>query len=196
GGPSVSSRLKPSPSRSKFITAEETELPRSRSTAIQSERIRTRRSPRASTSPASWIAPPNSSSFPISVVLPASGCEMIAKVRRRRISPVRIGSGRCSNSTVLRGLARSRAALSDKIVDHFDLDLLDLQQMLPLMMDQLIELLADRAHFELGLEVDLVIVLGPQAVARLLAGLAHRHDWRPDRRQPRPSRIQGKVTVR
>src|ERR1700733_14551712 len=29
------------------------------------------------------MAPPNSSSFSVSVVLPASGCEMIAKVRRR-----------------------------------------------------------------------------------------------------------------
>ena len=33
-----------------------------------------------------WIAPENSSSFSVSVVLPASGCEMIAKVRRRRTS--------------------------------------------------------------------------------------------------------------
>jgi hypothetical protein len=52
--------------------------PRSRSTAIQSERTR-RRSPRAFTSPASWIAPPNSSNFSVKVVLPASGCEMIAR---------------------------------------------------------------------------------------------------------------------
>jgi hypothetical protein len=37
----------------------------------------------ARTWPASWIAPPNSSSFSVSVVLPASGCEMMAKVRRR-----------------------------------------------------------------------------------------------------------------
>ena len=64
-------------------------MPRSRSTAIQSERTR-RRSPRALTSPASWIAPPNSSNFSVSVVLPASGCEMIAKVRRRKISSVRV----------------------------------------------------------------------------------------------------------
>jgi len=47
--PRVSSRLKASPSCSKLITAEETEMPRSR--------------PRASTSPASWIALPNSSNF-------------------------------------------------------------------------------------------------------------------------------------
>jgi hypothetical protein len=49
----VSNKLKASPSCSKLITAEETEMPRSRSTAIQSERTR-RRSPRALTSPASW----------------------------------------------------------------------------------------------------------------------------------------------
>jgi len=58
------------PSCSKLITAEETEMPRSRSTAIQSERTR-RRAPRAFTSPASWIAPPNSSNFSVSVVLRA-----------------------------------------------------------------------------------------------------------------------------
>ena len=62
-------------------------MPRSRSTAIQSERTR-RRSPRAFPSPANWIPPPKSSNFSVSVVLPASGCEMIAKVRRREISSV------------------------------------------------------------------------------------------------------------
>src|ERR1700734_729009 len=62
------------------MTAELTEMPRSRSTAIQSERTR-RRSPRALTSPAIWMAPPNSNSFSVSVVLPASGWEMMAKVR-------------------------------------------------------------------------------------------------------------------
>src|SRR5437660_12647830 len=70
------------------MTAELTEMPRSRSIVIQSDRAR-RRSPRALTSPAIWIAPPNSSSFSVRVVLPASGCEMIAKVRRRPISAAR-----------------------------------------------------------------------------------------------------------
>ena len=56
-------------------------MPRSRSISIQSERVR-RRSPRARTAPAMRIAPPFSSSFSVSVVLPASGCEMMAKVRR------------------------------------------------------------------------------------------------------------------
>src|SRR5258707_15889233 len=60
-------------------------MPRSRSIFIQSERV-LRRSPLALTWPARLIAPPNSKSFSVSVVLPASGWEMIAKVRRRATS--------------------------------------------------------------------------------------------------------------
>src|SRR3974390_2662374 len=63
-------------------------MPRSRSIFIQSDRV-LRRSPLALTWPARLIAPPNSSSFSVSVVLPASGCEMIAKVRRRATSVAR-----------------------------------------------------------------------------------------------------------
>ena len=47
-------------------------MPRSLSTFIQSEWAR-RALPRAFTAPANWIAPPNSKSFSVSVVLPASG---------------------------------------------------------------------------------------------------------------------------
>ena len=60
-------------------------MPRSFSSAIQSD-VACRAALRDFTEPAIWIAPPNSSSFSVSVVLPASGCEMIAKVRRRRVS--------------------------------------------------------------------------------------------------------------
>ena len=60
-------------------------MPRSRSIFIQSERVE-RRSRLALTCPARWMAPPDSSSFSVSVVLPASGCEMIANVRRRSTS--------------------------------------------------------------------------------------------------------------
>jgi hypothetical protein len=60
------------------------EMPRSRSMSIQSDTALAR--PRlAFTAPASWITPPYSSSFSVSVVLPASGWEMMAKVRRRAI---------------------------------------------------------------------------------------------------------------
>ena len=64
------------------MTEEVTEIPRCCSSAIQSD-VAWRAALRPFTVPASWIAPPNSSSFSVSVVLPASGWEMIAKVRRR-----------------------------------------------------------------------------------------------------------------
>src|SRR6266851_2349677 len=64
-------------------------IPRCCSMAIQSE-VAWRWFLRARTEPASWIAPPYSSSFSVSVVFPASGCEMIANVRRRRISVKRL----------------------------------------------------------------------------------------------------------
>ena len=60
-------------------------MPRCFSTSIQSE-VAWRSDFLALTVPAIWIAPPKSSSFSVSVVLPASGCEMIAKVRRRATS--------------------------------------------------------------------------------------------------------------
>ena len=62
-----------------------TEMPRCCSRRIQSE-VAWRAALRPLTVPAIWIAPPNSSSFSVSVVLPASGCEMMANVRRRAIS--------------------------------------------------------------------------------------------------------------
>ncbi len=67
-------------------------MPRCCSRRIQSE-VAWRAALRPLTVPAIWMAPPNSSSFSVSVVLPASGCEMIANVRRRRISAVQFGHG-------------------------------------------------------------------------------------------------------
>src|SRR5438876_3245809 len=88
------------------MTEVTTEMPRSRSIFIQSERV-LRRSPLALTCPARLIAPPNSSSFSVSVVLPASGCEMIAKVRRRATSAA---SGERDGDSV--AMARSDMGLS------------------------------------------------------------------------------------
>ena len=67
------------------MTDEATEMPRCFSISIQSD-VAWREALRAFTEPAIWIAPEKSSSFSVSVVLPASGWEMIAKVRRRRVS--------------------------------------------------------------------------------------------------------------
>src|SRR5260221_10928534 len=60
-------------------------MPRCFSISIQSL-VAWRVALRAFTLPAMWIAPANSRSFSVSVVLPASGCEMIAKVLRRAVS--------------------------------------------------------------------------------------------------------------
>src|SRR5260221_7481798 len=70
------------------ITDDATEMLRCFSISIQSE-VAWRLALRAFTDPAIWIAPENSSSFSVSVVLPASGWEMMAKVRRRRTCGVR-----------------------------------------------------------------------------------------------------------
>src|SRR5579883_2128520 len=78
--PGVSSRLNTQPACWNVITEVTTEMPR-------------RRSPLARTEPASWIAPPARSRCSVSVVLPASGWEMIAKVRRRTISAAGLGKG-------------------------------------------------------------------------------------------------------
>src|SRR6185295_4703175 len=66
------------------ITEEVTEIPRCCSRRIQSE-VAWRAALRPFTVPAIWMAPPNSSNFSVSVVLPASGWEMMAKVLRCRI---------------------------------------------------------------------------------------------------------------
>ena len=88
--PGVSSRLIVWPAYSNCITELVTEMPRCFSTSIQSD-VAWRALLRAFTVPAIWIAPPNSSSFSVSVVLPASGCEMIANVRRCATSRARSG---------------------------------------------------------------------------------------------------------
>src|SRR6185369_15819879 len=67
------------------MTDEVTEIPRCCSSRIQSE-VAWRAALRPLTVPAIWMAPPNSSSFSVSVILPASGCEMMANVRRRAVS--------------------------------------------------------------------------------------------------------------
>ena len=89
--PGVSSRLMTWSRYSICITEQATEMPRCFSISIQSE-VAWRVALRALTEPAIWIAPENSSSFSVSVVLPASGWEMMAKVRRRRVSAAKVGA--------------------------------------------------------------------------------------------------------
>lgn len=67
------------------MTDEVTEIPRCCSNAIQSE-VACLAAFLPFTVPANCIARPNNNNFSVKVVLPASGCEMIAKVRRFSIS--------------------------------------------------------------------------------------------------------------
>src|ERR1700761_3152191 len=67
------------------MTEDVMEIPRCCSRRIQSE-VACRAALRPLTVPAIWMAPPNSSSFSVSVVLPASGWEMMATVLRLLIS--------------------------------------------------------------------------------------------------------------
>src|SRR3569832_941398 len=67
------------------------------------------------------MAPPNSRSFSVSVVLPASGCEMIAKVRRRSPSAASgvwatesAGSGMCIRRMWQRKPSGSRAGRASR----------------------------------------------------------------------------------
>ena len=89
-------------------------MPRCFSISIQSE-VAWREALRALTEPAIWIAPENSSSFSVSVVLPASGWEMMAKVRRRRVSAAK---GEADKKKLRRVQAQSRArAAGGKALD-------------------------------------------------------------------------------
>ena len=71
------------------MTEVATEMPRCFSISIQSE-VAVFLILFDFTAPAIWMAPPKSSSFSVSVVLPASGCDMMANVRRRFISSLRL----------------------------------------------------------------------------------------------------------
>ena len=109
--PGVSSRFSTTPPCSKRSTVEETEIPRRRSISMKSDvaALRVRLAP---TAPASTSCPPYSRSFSVSVVLPASGWEMIANVRRRAASS-RIRSapaGMAATSVIAGCLQRSPVA--------------------------------------------------------------------------------------
>ncbi len=78
-------------------------MPRCFSISIQSE-VACRAALRALTDPAWRIAPPYKSSFSVSVVLPASGWDMMAKVRRRATSVFNSGCSMMPSSNDLLGI--------------------------------------------------------------------------------------------
>src|SRR5215210_712174 len=71
------------------------EIPRACSSSIQSD-FAARWCDRACTAPARCTAPAYKRSFSVSVVFPASGCEMMAKVRRLATSLANSSNEDCS----------------------------------------------------------------------------------------------------
>ena len=75
-------------------------------------------------------------------------------------------------------LARSTAFALADFFQQFDLNLLDFEEPVVLPSQEVIDFLVQVPNLELGFEVDLVIVLGPHAVARFTAILTHHDDGR------------------
>ena len=78
------------PAKLNCSTDDVTEMPRVFSMSIQSDTACLELA-LPLTDPAVWMLPLYSSSFSVSVVLPASGCEMIANVRREEIWSAKLG---------------------------------------------------------------------------------------------------------
>src|SRR6266404_1280975 len=87
--PGVSKRLKASPSCSKLITAEETEMPRRHSTPPSNPSAPAAARRAAATSPAGWT---EQRQFLGQGGLAGVGCKMITKARRHKISSVGQGT--------------------------------------------------------------------------------------------------------
>lgn len=87
----MSSKLTVRSAYGNCMTEVVTEMPRSCSMLIQSD-VAWRSDFRAFTVPANFMALPNNNSFSVIVVLPASGCEIIAKVRLSWCCKARIQS--------------------------------------------------------------------------------------------------------
>ena len=73
-------------------------------------------------------------------------------------------------------LARSTAFALADFFQQFDLDLLDFEEAIVLPPQQMIDFLMQVPDLELGFEINLVIILRPQSIARFGAVLAHHDD--------------------
>ena len=80
-------------------------------------------------------------------------------------------------------LARRAAFALADFFQQFDLDLLNFEEPIVLLSQKMIDFLVQVPNLELGLEIDLVIVLRPQSIARFRAVLAHHNDGRLQRGQ-------------
>ena len=71
----------------------------------------------------------------------------------------------------------------------FELKLLNFGQALPLLVEQVVDLLMQMPDLEFGFEINAIVVQRPQPVLRLLPLLAHHDDRRLDRGDRRKNKI-------
>jgi len=84
---------------------------------------------------------------------------------------------------------RTAFALAD-FFQQFDLYLLNFEETIVLLSQEMIDFLVQVPNLEFGLEIDLVIVLRPQTIARFRAVLAHHDDGRLQRGQAGENEIE------
>lgn len=87
-----------------------------------------------------------------------------------------------------------RDRLSERWVE--ELHLLDLDETLPLVGQQMVELLVKLPDLQLGFQVHLVVVLRPHPVLRFLSILAHHDDRRLDGRQTGENQVEEDERIR
>jgi hypothetical protein len=85
-----------------------------------------------------------------------------------------------ARSTITAALAFT---LATDFLEQLDLDLLNFEQPIVLLPQEMIDFFVEVPDFELGLEVDFVIVLRAQTIAQFRAILTHHDNWRLNRGQ-------------
>ncbi len=77
-----------------------------------------------------------------------------------------------------------------QLFHEIHLDLLDLQELLPLVLEQDVKLFVQMADLKLGLEINLVVVFRAKTISDFHAILAHHDHRRLYRRQARQDQVQ------
>src|SRR6266700_4769427 len=91
---------------------------------------------------------------------------------------IRVNAARCDRcATGHRPAATLALAFASELFEQLDLDLLNFEKPIVLTPQKMIEFFVKVPDFQLGFQVDFVIVFAAQSVARFAPVLAH-HDYR------------------
>ena len=93
-------------------------------------------------------------------------------------------------------MARDSGVFAHEVFNQLHLYLLDLQYLLPLVEEKMVYLPVQLVNLHLGVQVNLVIVLGMQPVPRLLPVLAHDNKRGLDRSESREDEVEEDIGVR